>query len=61
MDLSNRHSTVQYRPLEKEIVFGLKVPSSDGLGKVIYTKYSKHSNETNTFLGLGKAGRFGQS
>ena len=29
--------------------------------KVIYTKYSKHSNETNTFMGLGKAGRFGQS
>ena len=30
-------------------------------GKVIYTKYSKHSNETNTFMGLGRAGRFGQS
>ena len=29
--------------------------------KVIYTKYSKHSNETNTFMGLGRAGRFGQS
>ena len=31
------------------------------VGKVIYTKYSKHSNETNTFMGLGRAGRFGQS
>ena len=31
------------------------------LSKVIYTKYSKHSNETNTFMGLGRAGRFGQS
>ena len=30
-------------------------------GKVIYTKYSKHSNETNTFMGLGRAGHFGQS
>ena len=29
--------------------------------KVIYTKYSKHSNEANTFMGLGRAGRFGQS
>ena len=29
--------------------------------KVIYTKYSKHSNETNTLMGLGRAGRFGQS
>ena len=29
--------------------------------KVIYIKYSKHSNETNTFMGLGRAGRFGQS
>mgnify|MGYP006975916025 CR=1 FL=1 len=28
--------------------------------KVIYTKYSKHSNETNTFMGLGRAGRLGQ-
>ena len=34
---------------------------SDLKGKVIYTKYSKHSNETNTFMGLGRAGRFGQS
>ena len=31
------------------------------LTKVIYTKYSKHSNETNNFMGLGRAGRFGQS
>ena len=23
--------------------------------KVIYTKYSKHSNKTNTFMGLGRA------
>ena len=29
--------------------------------KVIYTKYSKHSNETNTFMGLCRAGSFGQS
>ena len=27
--------TVQYRPSEKEIVFGLKVPSSDGLGLIL--------------------------
>ena len=33
----------------------------NGEDKVIYTKYSKHSNETNTFMGLGRAGRFGQS
>ena len=33
----------------------------DAKGKVIYTKYSKHSNETDTFMGLGRAGRFGQS
>ena len=39
-------STVQYRPSEKKIVFGLKVPSSDGLGKVIHTKYSKHCPST---------------
>ena len=32
-----------------------------GWTKVIYTKYSKHSNETNTFMGLGRTGRFGQS
>ena len=30
-------------------------------GKVIYTKYSKHSNETNTFMGLGRVGRYGQN
>ena len=35
--------------------------NDDGRGKVIYTKYSKHSNETNTFMGLGRVGRFGQS
>ena len=28
-------NTVQYRPSEKEIVFGLKVPSSDGLGLIL--------------------------
>ena len=28
------------------------------MAKVIYTKYS---NETNTFMGLGRAGRFGHS
>ena len=27
--------TVQYRPTEKKIVFGLKVPSSDGLGLIL--------------------------
>ena len=29
--------------------------------KVIYNKYSKHSNETNTFMGLGRAGRLGRA
>jgi hypothetical protein len=28
-------TTVQYRPSEKEILFGLKVPSSDGLGLIL--------------------------
>jgi hypothetical protein len=28
-------NTVQYRPSEKEIVIGLKVPSSDGLGLIL--------------------------
>ena len=31
------------------------------LSKVIYPKYSKHSNETNTFMGLGRAGRLGRA
>ena len=29
------YNTVQYRPSEMEIVFGLKVPSSDGLGLIL--------------------------
>ena len=37
------------------------IDSMEAAAKVIYTKYSKHSNETNTFMGLGRAGRFGQS
>ena len=32
---SSLHSTVQYRPLEMKIVFGLKVPSIDGLGLIL--------------------------
>ena len=31
-------STVQYRPSEKKIVFGLKVPSIDGLGLILWLK-----------------------
>ena len=31
-------STVQYRPSENKIVFGLKVPSSDGLGLILSLK-----------------------
>ena len=34
-------STVQYRPSEKKIVFGLKVPSGDGLGLILQLKYVK--------------------
>ena len=31
-------STVQYRPSENKIVFGLKVPSGDGLGLILSLK-----------------------
>ena len=30
-----RTNTVQYRPSEMKIVFGLKVPSIDGLGLIL--------------------------
>ena len=33
-----RTSTVQYRPSENKIVFGLKVPSGDGLGLILSLK-----------------------
>ena len=32
---SNKTNTVQYRPSEKMIVFGLKVPPGDGLGLIL--------------------------
>ena len=31
-------NTVQYRPSENKIVFGLKVPSGDGLGLILSLK-----------------------
>ena len=31
-------NTVQYRPSETKIVFGLKVPSGDGLGLILSLK-----------------------
>ena len=39
-----RLSTVQYRPSEMEIVFGLKVPSSDGLCPIHVVTFTLISN-----------------